>query len=320
MDKELLRIQDLKICFETQRGILNAVDGVNLTIDKNEVIGLVGESGCGKTMTALSILGLVPTPGKIVDGQVIFKKRNLLELNKQEMNQIRGNEISMIFQDPMTFLNPVMRVETQIAQAIRIHTHGNKKKINSQVIKALKDVGIPSPLKVAKYYPNQLSGGMRQRVLIAMALSCNPTLIIADEPTTNLDVTIQSQILELLKLIRKSGASLMIITHDLGVVADICDRVYVMYAGKILEYSDVYTIYKNPKHPYTRGLLKSTMSIGEFKKEIVGIDGTVPDPTNLPLGCRFNTRCPQAREICFERYPPNIEINPGHIVTCWLYN
>jgi peptide/nickel transport system ATP-binding protein/oligopeptide transport system ATP-binding protein len=320
MSKPLLTIQDLKMYFFTRKGAVKAVDGINLEVRDGEMIGVVGESGCGKTMTAFSVLGLVPNPGKIINGEILFKDRNLLKLTKSEMRSIRGKEISMIFQDPLTYLNPVLKVEDQISENLLLHTGINKTEAKKRVIEILEMVGLPSPTKIAQYYPHQLSGGMRQRVMIAMAISCNPSLLIADEPTTFLDVTIQAQILNLLKeLVKTLGVSLLMITHDLGIVAEICDKVYVMYCGKIVESADVFSIYDNCKHPYTIGLLNSVLSIDEFKVKITAIKGSVPGLINPPSGCRFHPRCEKRLAICSEKEPMDIEIEPGHMVSCWLY-
>lgn len=319
----LLEIRDLKTYFYTSRGAVRAVDGVDFEIRKGEAVGLVGESGCGKTMTAFSIMRLVPPPGQIVEGSIWFgegtEKRDLTKVPEKEMMEIRGGMISMVFQDPMTYLNPVMRVYDQIAEAIVLHQNVSKEEARRKAIEALERVRIPAPSVVARYYPHQLSGGMRQRALIAMAISCGPELLIADEPTTALDVTVQAQVLELIKqLKREMGMALMLITHDLGIVADICDRVCVMYAGEIVEEGDVLRIYREPKHPYTSGLLRSTLSIDEFKENLVTIEGVVPDLTDPPKGCRFHPRCPNAADRCRETEPPVIELTKGR-VSCWLY-
>lgn len=318
--KELLSIQNLKTYFFTSYGVVKAVDNVNMKINEGESVGLVGESGCGKTMTALSIVRLVPHPGKILEGKIFFKGRNLMELTEEEMRQRRGKGISMVFQDPMTYLNPVMTVQKQIAEAITLHQTIRKSEIAESVINLLRLVGMPSPEKVSKYYPHQLSGGMLQRVMISIALSCNPSLVIADEPTTALDVTVQAQILDLLKELRcKLGMSILLITHDLGVVSELCDKIFVMYAGKVVECGDIIKIFENPRHPYTVGLFESTVSMHEFKKILVTLDGAVPDLVNPPSGCRFHPRCRYAKAICTRKEPPNTEIESNHTVSCWLY-
>lgn len=303
---------------------MKAVDGVSFGIDKGEALGLVGESGCGKTMTAFSIMGLVPSPGRIVGGEIWFSygdgRKDLTKTSEEEMRKIRGGKISMVFQDPMTYLNPVMKICDQIAEAIVLHQELPKDQARRKAIDLLERVRIPIPSTVAQYYPHELSGGMRQRGLIAMAISCNPDLLIADEPTTALDVTVQAQVLELIKQLKNEmNMALMLITHDLGIVADTCDRVCVMYAGRIVEEGDVYDIYREPKHPYTMGLLKSTLSIDEFKETLVTIEGTVPDLTNLPPGCRFRPRCSQISDRCREAAPPMVEVKKGHRVSCWRY-
>jgi len=287
-------------------------------------VGLVGESGCGKTMTAFSIMRLVPPPGKIVRGDIWLsdqKERiDLTKVSEEEMMKVRGEKVSMVFQDPMTYLNPVMKISDQIAEAIVLHQQVSRSEARTRVIELLKKVRIPIPSTVAQYYPHELSGGMRQRALIAMAISCNPNLLIADEPTTALDVTVQAQVLELIKQLKhEMRMALMLITHDLGIVADICDKVCVMYAGRIVEEGNVFDIYREPAHPYTTGLLKSTLSIDEFKETLVTIEGTVPDLTNLPSGCRFRPRCTQVSSRCQETHPPMIDVKKGHKVSCWLY-
>lgn len=320
----LLEILNLKTHFYTSRGAVRAVDGVNLAVRKGEAVGLVGESGCGKTMTAFSVMRLVPSPGRIVGGEIWFSdgnsRQNLAEIPEEEMRDVRGDKIAMVFQDPMTYLNPVMRIYDQIAEAIMLHQEVPRDEARKKAIELLAKVRIPAPLTVAQYYPHELSGGMRQRALIAMAISCNPELLIADEPTTALDVTVQAQVLELIKqLKREMNMALMLITHDLGIVADTCDRVCVMYAGEIVEEGDVYEIYKEPKHPYTMGLLKSTLSIDEFKETLVTIEGVVPDLTNPPQGCRFHPRCSNVSGRCREAPPPTVEVCKSARVSCWLY-
>jgi oligopeptide/dipeptide ABC transporter ATP-binding protein len=319
-----LEVLDLNTHFHTLRGTVRAVDGVSLAIQKGEALGLVGESGCGKTMTAFSIMGLVPSPGKIVGGEIWFShdnsRKDLTKIPEEEMRKVRGGKISMVFQDPMTYLNPVMRICDQIAEAIVLHQKVPRNEARRRAIELLEKVRIPIPSTIAQYYPHELSGGMRQRALIATAISCNPDLLIADEPTTALDVTVQAQVLELIKqLKREMNMALMLITHDLGIVADTCDRVCVMYAGRIVEEGDVYEIYREPRHPYTIGLLKSTLSIDEFKETLVTIEGTVPDLTNLPPGCRFRPRCSEVTDRCRETAPPMVEVKKGHKVSCWLY-
>ena len=320
----LLEILGLGTHFHTSRGVVKAVDGVNLTVQKGEAVGLVGESGCGKTMTAFSIMRLVPAPGKIIGGEIWFDhdsdRRDLTKTSEEEMMKVRGGKISMVFQDPMTYLNPVMKICDQIAEAVVLHQGGPRNEARRKAIELLEKVRIPVPSTIAQYYPHELSGGMRQRALIAMAISCNPDLLIADEPTTALDVTVQAQVLELIKQLKQEmGMALMLITHDLGIVADTCDRVCVMYAGQIVEEGDVYEIFKEPMHPYTMGLLKSTLSIDEFKETLVTIEGTVPDLSNLPSGCRFRPRCSHVSERCRETQPAMVEMKKGHKVSCWLH-
>jgi len=321
---ELLKIQNLKTYFFTEEGVAKAVDGVSLSLQEKETLALVGESGCGKSVTALSVLRLIPDPpGKIVGGNILFNGINLLELTEKEMRKIRGNKISMIFQEPLTSLNPVFRVGDQIAEAIQLHQRLHKKNAWEKSVEMLKLVGIPSPEKRVKDYPHQLSGGMRQRVMIAMALSCHPQLLIADEPTTALDVTIQAQILDLISSLKeKLGMALLLITHDLGVVAETAQTVAVMYAGRIVEYTDVKELFSNPLHPYTQGLLHSLPRInleGKGKTRLEAIPGTVPPILNLPEGCKFSTRCPQVFDLCRETEPALKEVRENHFVRCWLY-
>jgi oligopeptide/dipeptide ABC transporter ATP-binding protein len=318
---KLLSVQDLKTYFYTSTSIVKAVDNITFEVESNETVGLVGESGCGKSTAALSVPRLIASPpGKILQGKIAFKERSLLDLPEREMKKIRGKEISMIFQDPMTFLNPVMKIGQQIQETILAHQPGDVKNVKTNVIEALEMVQIPSPRNVAEMYPHELSGGMRQRALIAMAISCQPDLVIADEPTTALDVTVQAQILSLFERLRDEfSSSLFLITHDLGVVSEICDRVYIMYAGKIVESGDVISIYEAPAHPYTTGLLKSALSIDQFKKTLVTIEGTVPDLINPPMGCRFHPRCPFVKPICKQQEPRLTQTEPEHLVSCWLY-
>lgn len=321
MNQKLLSIDDLVMHLYTLMGIVRAVDGITLRIEENEAIGLVGESGSGKSMTALSIMGLTPPYGKYSRGQIIFRNRNLLELSDRDKRAIRGKEIGMIFQDPMTFLNPVMKIGDQIAECILAHQSVKKSEAKMEAVEGLRMTGMPSPEEFSSYYPFQLSGGMRQRVMIAMALSCRPNLIIADEPTTALDVTVQQQILALIKeRIKDRGTSLLLITHDLGITAFICDRVYVMYAGKILENAPTTELYSEPKHPYTIGLLQSTPAVNRSLERFPTIDGRVPDLSNPPEGCRFNPRCSKVKPICYKEDPPVVEIGKDHEVKCWLFS
>ena len=322
MSEKILQVKGLRTSFFTDEGEVKAVDGVDFEIEKGKTIGIVGESGSGKSITSLSILRLLQEPvGKIVGGEIIFKGENLLDKTKKQMMDIRGNNISMIFQEPMTSLNPTLTCGEQIAESIRIHQNLGKKEAWAKAVEMLTLVGIPSPDKRAKQYPFELSGGMRQRVMIAIALACNPELLIADEPTTALDVTIQAQILELMKKLQEElGTSLMMITHDLGVVAEMCDNVAVMYCGKVVEYADVKTIFTNPKHPYTVGLLNSVPKHDQdYEGDLEVIKGSVPSPFNLPKGCRFAPRCPHAREICLTDLPELEKTSDGDQVRCWMY-
>jgi oligopeptide/dipeptide ABC transporter ATP-binding protein len=321
-DENLLTIRDLHTYFYTEDGIVKALNGVNLDIKRGEVLGLVGESGSGKSVTALSILRLIQDPpGKIVQGEIWFEGENLLQLSIERMcEEVRGGKIAMIFQDPMTSLNPVFRVGAQVAEAIKIHQHVSWKEALQRAISMMVRVGIPSAETRAVDYPHQFSGGMKQRVMISMGLSCNPRLLIADEPTTALDVTIQAQILEEMKQIKEEmGASVLLITHDLGVIGEMADRIAVMYAGNIVEYTDADTLFTTPKHPYTQGLLNCFPEASERKTELVPIEGIVPNLINPPSGCRFHPRCKLAMPACSTREPQLKEIIPGHQVSCLLY-
>ena len=324
----LLDIRDLKTYFYTDDGVVRAVDGVSLSIAPQKTLGLVGESGCGKSITAFSTMRLIPSPpGKIEHGQILFHKDlesdpiDLTQLNPTgtQMRDIRGNDIAMIFQEPMTSLSPVHTVGNQIAEAIRLHQNADKKEARERAIDALNKVRLPRPDRQVDAYPHELSGGMRQRAMIAMALSCNPSLLIADEPTTALDVTVQAQILDLMRHLQSDiGMAIMLITHDLGVVASMADYVAVMYLGKIVEYADTRTVFKNPRHPYTMGLLNSIPQVGQ-KRRLVPIEGTIPDPFEIPQGCAFAPRCPHVMDKCREE-PQLLEIESGHRVSCWLEN
>lgn len=321
----LLEVHDLQTQFPTRAGLVRSVNGVSFYIDEGELLGLVGESGCGKSITALSIMRLIAEPGHIAGGSIRFKGEELTTATDERMRQIRGNDIAMIFQDPMTSLNPVYTVGEQIAEALRLHRKLDKKQAWNAAIEAMKEVSIPSPERRVNDYPHQLSGGMRQRVMIAMALACDPELLIADEPTTALDVTIQAQILELLDDLRKNRKlSVLLITHDLGVIAETADRVCVMYTGKIVEESGVDEIFAKPKHPYTQGLLKSVpkLSVGAIEKEarLQTIEGTVPSPTNLPDGCHFAPRCAYRMERCMHGEIPLYELPNNVKVRCVLYD
>ncbi|HEY8541756.1 MAG TPA: ABC transporter ATP-binding protein [Pseudothermotoga sp.] len=320
MNQEILKIEDLSVKFFTSDGIVNAVDHVTFSIEKEEVLGLVGESGCGKSVTSLAIMRLLPIPpAKITSGKIIFNGENLLEKSESEMRQIRGNVVSMIFQEPMTSLNPVITIGKQITEAIVVHQNISREEAKKRAIEMLKVVGIPNPEKRYDDYPHQMSGGMRQRVMIAMALSCNPKLLIADEPTTALDVTVQAQILDLMtQLKEKFGMSLLLITHDLGVIAEMCDRVLVMYAGQIVEEASCMDLFDNPLHPYTVGLLKSIPRLEPGKQPLHTIEGNVPNAIELPPGCRFHPRCNEAIEICNQKTPALITINSNRKVRCFL--
>ena len=317
----LLEVDNLHTSFFTDTGELKAVRGVNLSLDKGKTLGIVGESGCGKSVTALSIMRLVPYPGKIVQGEIIYDSKKLLALTNEEMRHIRGNEISMIFQEPMTSLNPVITIGEQIREAIELHQKVKKSDAEKKVIDMLQMVGIPSPEKRKKEYPHQLSGGMRQRVMIAMALSCTPNILIADEPTTALDVTIQAQILELIKdLQQKIGMAVMLITHDLGIVAETTDNVAVMYAGKIVEYTDTKSIFKESLHPYTIGLIESLPSMEKTdgkRKPLKAIKGMVPGLMNLPSGCTYKERCPLGDGECMTKEPELRAIKKNHLAACY---
>ncbi len=314
----LLSVRDLKVYFRSGHECARAVDGVSFEVRKKETVCIVGESGCGKTVSALSILGLVTTPpGEIVDGQIVFAGRNLLELNEEEMQKIRGNHIAMVFQEPLTSLNPVFTIGNQISEAVSIHKKIGAEALHEKCIRLLKDVEISAPEQRLEDYPHQLSGGQRQRVMIAMALACDPDLIIADEPTTALDVTVQAQILDLFgSLQKKQSMSILYITHDLGVVAAIADRVYVMYAGIIAEQGNTEQIFRNARHPYTQGLLASLPSLSKRGKRLYSIPGTVPNPAYKPAGCPFHPRCPHKAPSCHKEYPKMCDYGQGHLARC----
>jgi len=321
----LLEVRNLKTHFPTRSGLVRAVDGVNFHLDQGELLGLVGESGCGKSMTALSVMRLVAAPGRIVNGEIRFDGEDLLKLSDREMRELRGDDIAMIFQDPMTSLNPVFTVGEQIAEALRLHRKLSPKQARQSAIEAMREVAIPDPARRASDYPHQLSGGMRQRVMIAMALACNPRLLIADEPTTALDVTIQAQILELLNELRvQRQLAVLLITHDLGVVAEVADRVAVMYTGRIVEASPVDELFARPKHPYTEGLLRSVPKLTAEhvakRERLETIEGTVPRPTDLPPGCHFAPRCPHRMPRCTEEDIPLYELEGEVKVRCVLYD
>ena len=321
----LLEVQDLRTHFPTRAGLVKSVDGVSFYLDRGELLGLVGESGCGKSITALSVMRLIAPPGRIVSGHINFDGKDLLTLSDEEMRQMRGDDIAMIFQDPMTSLNPVFTVGEQIAEALRLHRNLSRKLAWEATIEAMREVAIPDPARRVGDYPHQLSGGMRQRVMIAMALACDPKLLIADEPTTALDVTIQAQILELLDDLRKQRElAVLLITHDLGVVAEVADRVAVMYTGRIVEESPVDELFARPKHPYTEGLLRSVPKLtSEFaakKDRLETIEGVVPRPTDLPPGCHFAPRCPHRMPRCTDEAIPFYALDGGVKVRCVLYD
>jgi len=319
MSNQLIKVQNLKTYFYLEDVVVPAVDGVSFAINEGATLGIVGESGCGKSVTALSILRLIPQPpGRIVDGNVFLRDVDLLTLSESEMRKIRGNEIAMIFQEPMTSLNPVFKVGDQISEAIRLHQGLDKKAAWQKSIDALASVGIPSPQNSVNDYPHQMSGGMRQRVMIAMAISCNPSLLIADEPSTALDVTIQAQILDLMcQLQNDLGMAILLITHDLGVIAEMAQNIAVMYAGWIVESADVTNIFEHPLHPYTQGLLNSIPKLVGGAERLTAIEGVVPDPAHLPPGCRFEPRCQHAVERCKHEIPPPEYLEPGHLVRCF---
>jgi peptide/nickel transport system ATP-binding protein len=320
MAQPILEIKNLSISFEIETGVVKAVDGVSFALDPGETLGLVGESGCGKSVTALSILKLIPAPpGRIIADGIFWKDRDLTKMPLPDLIKLRGQEISIIFQEPLTSFNPVRKIGAQISEALQIHTDLPRSEIKDKVIQMLRKVGIPNPDRQFEAYPHELSGGMRQRAMIAMALITNPQLVIADEPTTALDVTIQAQILELLQQLQaENHMSLLMITHNLGIVAEIADRVAVMYAGKIVEMATAGEIFKNPLHPYTEGLLKSVPSPLNTG-DLYAIPGMVPDPLNLPPGCHFAPRCEKARDICRRQAPELQNKTDGHMVACWLY-
>ncbi|XKH51910.1 ABC transporter ATP-binding protein [Chryseomicrobium palamuruense] len=317
----VLEVRNLQTSFSTDKGEVRAVDGVSFDVPKGKTIGIVGESGSGKSITSLSILRLLAENGKIKGGEVRYKGEDLTKVSEKRMRELRGNDISMIFQEPMTSLNPVYTVGQQISESLIAHKGMNKKQATVRSVELLKLVGIPSPEKRVKAYPFELSGGMRQRVMIAMSLACDPEILIADEPTTALDVTIQAQILELIKELQdRLGMSVIFITHDLGVVAETCDYVAVMYAGQVVEYSDIRTLFKQPKHPYSIGLLNSLPRHDIDQEKLVPIKGNVPSPHEMPTGCRFAPRCPAATDLCRAKLPDLIEDEAGNQIRCWIYS
>jgi oligopeptide/dipeptide ABC transporter ATP-binding protein len=318
--KEILRVEDLATYFYTDKGVVKAVDGISYTLSQGEVLGVVGESGCGKSINAMSILNLLERPGVIERGSIKYEGEELVGASDQKLRSIRGNEISMIFQEPMTSLNPVFRISEQIIEPLMLHRKMPKQAAEQLAVELLQTVGIPRAEKVVRDYPHQLSGGMRQRVMIAMALACKPKILIADEPTTALDVTIQAQILKLMTGLQEmTQTAIMLITHDLGVVAQMAHKVIVMYSGKIVEAAPVNELYKNPKHPYTIGLLQSIPSLDQDKKRLESIEGVVPNPFELPKGCYFAPRCKHAMDICRTAHPEPRTIGPDHTASCYLY-
>ncbi|MDT8306805.1 MAG: ABC transporter ATP-binding protein [Anaerolineae bacterium] len=323
-NEKLLEVRGLKTHFFTEDGVVRAVDGVDFYVRRGEVLGIVGESGCGKSVTSLSIMKLIAQPGEIVEGEIIFDNEDLMKKSESEMIHVRGNRISMIFQQPTSCLNPVFRVGDQLVEVLEIHQDMGKAAGEKRAVELLSMVGIPEPAGRAQAFPHELSGGMAQRVMIAMALACTPELLIADEPTTALDVTIQAQILDLMRnLGSKMETAIILITHDLGVVAEMCDRVDVMYAGRIVEEADVFSLFQEPKHPYTQALIGSTPVLGEADKELYAIPGSVPNLVDLPPGCKFAPRClPRVEydlEICTQQEPALVEVERNHMVRCWLY-
>jgi peptide/nickel transport system ATP-binding protein len=314
----ILEVKNLKTTFKTDNGTVSVVDGVDFSIKPGETLGVVGESGCGKSVTSLSVMRLLPSNASN-EGSITFQGKELISLPEKHMQKVRGNDIAMIFQEPMTSLNPLHTVGRQIEEAVILHMSISKQEAKERAIKMLNAVGMPRAQEIYGEYPHQLSGGMRQRVMIAMAMACDPKLIIADEPTTALDVTIQAQILDLMRDLKdKTGTSIMLITHDLGVVAEMCDRVIVMYAGQVVEETDVQTLFENPKHPYTMGLIDSIPSFEDEKEYLNTIPGSVPLPYEMPKGCRFAPRCSWAKEICHQQAPELMEIESQHKCRCWL--
>jgi peptide/nickel transport system ATP-binding protein len=315
----LLEVKGLKTYFYTEDGVVQAINGVDFTIRPGEIMGLVGESGSGKSVTSLSILRLLPASGQIVEGEVHFQGRNLVQVPESEMVKLRGNELAMIFQQPTSCLNPVFRIGEQVAEVLTIHDNLSKQSAWQRGIEMLRRVGIPAAEKRATAFPHEISGGQAQRVMIAMALASQPKVLIADEPTTALDVTIQAQILDLMRKLRdETGAAILLITHDMGVIAEMCDSVAVMYAGQIVEYTDVETIFARPLHPYTEGLLAAIPVLGEHKETLAVIPGSVPNLISLPQGCKFAPRCPYSKELCTGETPALVEVEPGHSVRCYM--
>ena len=319
MSEALLSVKDLQTSFFTDAGEVKAVNGISFNLERGKVLGIVGESGSGKSVTAYSILQILVDPGKVVGGEIDFQGENVLDYSKQQLRSLRGDKISIIFQDPMTSLNPVYSIGNQLEEVIRLHTDRNREEARARAVEMLTLVGVNEPEKRVKQYPYELSGGMRQRVMIAMALACEPDILIADEPTTALDVTIQAQILELMQdLQKKMGMAIILITHDLGVIADMCDEIIVMYAGRICERGTADEIFYNPRHEYTKGLMRSIPSIAGKRERLVPISGSPVDVLNLPKGCAFASRCDHAMKICLSDLPEEIPINDWHKASCWM--
>ncbi|MFC8685245.1 ABC transporter ATP-binding protein [Brevibacillus porteri] len=321
MSENIMEVKHLQTQFTRDNQKTVVLDHVSFHIKKGEVLGLVGESGCGKSVTSLSIMRLFKdTTGEITDGEIVYNGTNLLSISESDMRRIRGKEISMIFQEPMTSLNPVMKIGEQLMEAIRLHLGYSDQKAREQAVSMLTKVGIPRPSEIMGEYPHQLSGGMRQRIMIAMAMSCNPNLLIADEPTTALDVTIQAQILDVMKQLQaEEHMSMLLITHDLGVVAEMCNRVVVMYAGRVVEEASVYDLFDDPKHPYTKGLIGSVPKIGQKRARLDSVPGNVPTPNNMPKGCKFAPRCKDVMPVCWEREPVITTVGEERSCRCWLY-
>nr|WP_078547771.1 ABC transporter ATP-binding protein [Litchfieldia alkalitelluris] len=316
----LLDVQNISLKFKRAGKYFTILDQVTFSVEKGETLGIVGESGCGKSMTALSIMRLLPDNATL-EGKVMLETEVITELSKKRLEKVRGNQMSMIFQDPLTSLNPLHKVGKQIEESLLLHTNLSKKERKERAIKLLKEVGLPRAEELIEEYPHQLSGGMRQRIMIAIAMACQPQLLICDEPTTALDVTVQAQILELMNSLKKENdMGIIMITHDLGVVAEVCDRVMVMYAGQVVEQADVHELFNNPHHPYTKGLLKSIPKLGSRKEQLGSIPGTVPSPQNMPSGCRFADRCSEVMDICRQKQPVTKVVSGGHSTACWLYD
>ena len=319
MDTPMLQVKNLCTSFNVDAGEVRAVNGISFNLDKGKVLGIVGESGSGKSVTAYSIMRILVEPGKIVGGEIFFNGEDIVKYSKKQMREFRGKRVSIIFQDPMTSLNPTFTIGNQLREAILLHTDRNRAEANARALEMLQLVGVNEPEKRLKQYPHELSGGMRQRVMIAMALACEPDILIADEPTTALDVTIQAQILELMKdLQKKMGMAIIMITHDLGVIADMCDEIIVMYAGRVCERGTVDEIFYNPRHEYTKGLLRSIPTLNGGHDKLIPIAGSPVDLTNLPKGCAFASRCDRCMKICLTEQPEEVRVNDSHIASCWM--